>query len=290
MQLALPSSRPGIALPPPTGKGGGMTNHDGGTPVPPHVTPPDSSETAHQDTPQQHTPHQHGAGTGHAHAGADTADVLDAMNPSNAAEKWDELYSATAGRRWSGNANPQLVHEATGMTPGRALDLGCGEGGDALWLARNGWQVTAVDVSSVALARAAEHESTVLDELTGSISWEQRDLFTWQPSPEFDLVSAQFLHSTALPWQQALATAAAAVGPGGTLLIVGHHPDQLPPWGAHRVGHALFTATEVVSELGLESAAWQLDFSGDRQRTVTGPEGQDAVIADVVIRAVRLTA
>lgn len=214
---------------------------------------------------------------------------FETTDPVHAARMWDEMYSAS-GRRWSGNANPQLVAEISGKPGGNALDLGCGEGGDALWLASQGWNVCAVDVSAVALARAAEHQASAGQDLHGQISWELRDLNDWKPSAEFDLVSAQFLHSTALPWQQALATAAGAVRTGGMLLIVGHHPDHLPPWGAHRVAHALFTAADVVAELELDGPRWRLDVSEDRRRPIAGPDGQEAVVADVVLSALRLQA
>ena len=132
---------------------------------------------------------------------------------------------------WSGEPNPQLVAEVADLPAGEALDLGCGEGADAIWLAARGWSVTGLDVSAVALERAAAHARERGQDAT--IEWVQQDLATWVPDRLFDLVTAQFLHSTQMPWQQALQLAAAAVRTGGTLLIVGHHPDGLPPWGAH---------------------------------------------------------
>ena len=110
-----------------------------------------------------------------------------------AARQWDDMYRSRA-RVWSGRPNPQLVAETAGLTPGTALDLGCGEGADALWLAERGWTVTAVDVSAVALERAAGHAAA--SEAGSSITWLQRDLEAWAPDGQFDLVSAQFLHST----------------------------------------------------------------------------------------------
>ncbi len=143
---------------------------------------------------------------------------------------WDEKYRSRA-KIWSGEPNPQLIAEAAHLPPGTALDLGCGEGADAIWLASRGWKVTAVDVSAVALERAEAHAQERGQ--GGNITWVRQDLATWVPGELFDLVTAQFLHSTVMPWQQALQLAAAAVRTGGTLLIVGHHPDGLPPWGQH---------------------------------------------------------
>jgi SAM-dependent methyltransferase len=135
---------------------------------------------------------------------------------------WDERYGAD-DRVWSGRANPQLVDRVTGMAPGRALDVGAGEGADAVWLAQQGWQVTALDVSRVALDKAAQHAAAA--GVADRITWQRVDLSTWAGQRgAFDLVSAQFMYLD----QPGLATLyrqlGAAVAPGGTLLLVGHHP------------------------------------------------------------------
>lgn len=207
-----------------------------------------------------------------------------------AAQLWDEMYRSRP-RVWSGRPNPQLVAEAAGLAPGKALDLGCGEGADALWLAERGWTVTAVDVSAVALERAAAHaaEAGAGDRVT----WLQRDLATWTPEEQFDLVSVQFLHSTVAPWQPPHRLAATAVRPGGTLLIVGHHPDGLPPWSSHKGdSHAdtgmFFSAEQLTAELGIAPPEWSVDVAESREREATGPDGQTAILADAVLRATRL--
>lgn len=215
-----------------------------------------------------------------------------------AAEVWDERYS-TKPKLWSGKPNPQLLREAGGLRPGKALDLGCGEGADAIWLAQQGWTVTAVDVSAVALERAATHEKAALEresvhaqgagEIPSRIHWEQCDLEAWRPEGTYDLVSSQFLHSPQMAWQGPLRTAAAAVKPGGTLLIVGHHPDRLPPWGNHTKPEMFYNPAQLVQELGLDSPEWQLEVSTTRERVVAGPDGQEAVIGDTVLRATRLS-
>jgi 2-polyprenyl-3-methyl-5-hydroxy-6-metoxy-1,4-benzoquinol methylase len=104
-------------------------------------------------------------------------------------QAWDERYRES-DRIWSGNPNVVLVAEVLDLAPGRALDLGCGEGADAVWLARRGWQVTAVDISGVALSRAASHAA----EAGVEIDWQRHDLEQSFPAGEFDLISAQFLH------------------------------------------------------------------------------------------------
>ena len=231
-----------------------------------------------------------------------------------AARHWDEMYRSRP-RVWSGRPNPQLVAEAAALEPGTALDLGCGEGADALWLAEQGWTVTAVDVSAVALERAEQHAAG--SAAGNRITWLQRDLDAWAPEEQFDLVSAQFLHSTEAPWQRPHRVAADAVSTGGTLLIVGHHPEGLPPWrsnpdqddhaqagghangshasgshasgsGAHAGPEMFFTAEQAAAELGIAPPKWRVEVAARREREATGPDGQSAVLADAVLRATRL--
>ncbi|MEO5312590.1 class I SAM-dependent methyltransferase [Pseudarthrobacter sp. CC12] len=242
----------------------------------------------HQDT-QQPEGHRHdgGAALGGIGGGID------------AASAWDERYRSKA-RLWSGKPNPQLVREAGGLRPGKALELGCGEGADAIWLAHQGWSVTAVDVSSVALERARSHELAELAResvhasngtLESRITWQQADLTQWHPGNSYDLVTSQFLHSQELDWRVPLRAAASAVKAGGTLLVVGHHPDRLPPWGNDHHQHLdmFYTGDQLVQELGLDEPGWQVEVLTSRERPVTGPEGQEATIADVVLRATRLS-
>ena len=115
-------------------------------------------------------------------------------------EFWDDRYrpAGGSGRLWSGQPNPQLVAQTAGLVPGEALEAGCGEGADAIWLARQGWTVTAVDVSAVALERAAGYAAAAGDEIARRITWQREDLLSWAPAEErFDLVSAQFMYAPA---------------------------------------------------------------------------------------------
>jgi SAM-dependent methyltransferase len=217
------------------------------------------------------------------HAKGSPDDAHEVTNASSSAEVWDALYSSRS-RVWSGQPNAQLLAEASQLAPGRALDLGCGEGADAIWLAQRGWRVTGVDVSAVALERAAAHAA----EAGCRIEWLQQDLAGWIPEHQYDLVSAQFLHSDVMAWQDALRTSVAAVGPRGTLLIVGHHPDGLPPWGSHNSPGKFFTAEQAASELGVGSPGWKIETMASRERRVTGPDGQDMTVADAVLRATRM--
>jgi thioredoxin reductase/SAM-dependent methyltransferase len=201
------------------------------------------------------------------------------------ARYWDGRYAA-GERMWSGEPNDVLVREIAGLSPGRALELGCGEGADAVWLADRGWQVTAVDVSEVALRRAAAHaeEAGVADR----IDWQRHDLAVSFPAGTFDLVSAHFLHSPGdLPREEILRTAAGAVAPGGVLLIVGHAGP--PPWeeNPHPEVH-LPTTKEVLDALDLPTGAWEVQVSGEHKRTQTGPDGEPVTRTDNALRLRRL--
>lgn len=220
--------------------------------------------------------HQHDGGA-HLHS--------EPNHGTDAAQFWDGVYQEKA-KRWSGNPNPQLIAETIGLPPGTALDLGCGEGADAIWLAQHGWTVTAVDVSAVALERAAAHAIDAA--LQDRITWLQRDFASWHPDEVFDLVSAQFLHSPLLPWRDSLASAAEAVAPGGALLVVGHHPEGLTPWSAHKeMKDKFFTPEDLVEALTRGPGSWRINVADSRERVVTGPDGQQATTVDSVLRAHR---
>lgn len=190
------------------------------------------------------------------------------------AEFWDSRYSEH-DHLWSGEPNAVLVAEAADLDPGTALDLGCGEGADAIWLARRGWRVTATDISRVALDRAARHAEHA--GVADRVDLQQRDLALAAsfPGGAYDLVSAHFLHSPheGMPRERILRAAAAAVAPGGTLLIVGH--ASAPPWDpdAHQGVH-LPTATEVLESLALPDGDWDVLRAGEHERAQTAPDGR----------------
>jgi len=199
---------------------------------------------------------------------------------------WEDRYGAP-GRAWSGRPNAALVAEASALTPGHALDVGSGEGGDALWLASRGWRVTGVDISQNALDKAAAsaRERDGVD--PEQLSWQQADLTAWSPTrTSFDLVTAHFMHLPLADRQRLFPALAEGVAPGGTLLIVGHDADALPG-GAGRHGDPgmLFTVDEVVGRL--DPGTWQVDVAEVRPRDMTGPDGDVWHVADVVVRATR---
>lgn len=206
----------------------------------------------------------------------------DASDASDA-ELWDERYRESR-RIWSGNPNAALVREVEGLSPGRALDLGCGEGADAVWLARHGWRVTATDISRVALDRAAEHavEAGVADR----IDWQFHDLGVSFPEGEYDLVSAQFLHSMGdLPREQILRRAAAAVAPGGVLLIVGH--AGFPAWEHDHADMELPTTEEVLASLELPEGEWDVLVSAEHERVQNDPDGNPTTRTDNALKVRR---
>lgn len=202
---------------------------------------------------------------------------------SNPAEFWDGHY-AKREQVWSGRPNPLLVSEVEGFEWGCALDLGCGEGADAIWLARRGWRVTAVDVSRVALDRAAAAAKRA--GVGHLIEWQLHDLASTFPTGTFDLVSAQYLHAPIeLPREEILLRAAAAVSPGGTLLVVGHASG--PSWAPQGHAHENFpTPEEVVQALKLPAGEWTIDCEV-RERDIVGPRGEQGTISDSLVKARR---
>lgn len=199
------------------------------------------------------------------------------------AEFWDERYSS-APAIWSGNPNPHLVTVAGALTPGEALDVGSGEGADAIWLAEQGWQVTGVDVSAVALDRSAK--AAAKTEVADRITWQQTDILAWIPEPDrYDLVSAQFMH---LPWPDLQALhrrLAVAVRPGGTLLIVGHHPSDADAMSRPAHLAALMYPAEQMATT-FDAPEWDITVSNPG-RPFTDSDGNPVTLHDAVMRAVR---
>jgi len=195
--------------------------------------------------------------------------------------EWDERY-ASAGQVWSGNPNTALVAEVSGLAPGRALDVGCGEGADAVWLARQGWDVTALDVSKVALERAERHARDAGVE----VRWLHSALAGAPvPAGAFDLVTALYPALLRTPDNEAEGLLIAPVAPGGVLLVVHHADVDTEQAKAHGFDPADYVSpADVAGRLGPE---WQVDFDERRPRdTKTGAGAHHT--HDVVLRARRL--
>jgi thioredoxin reductase len=210
----------------------------------------------------------------------------DGPNPADKTEFWEGFYGSER-KPWTGRANAALVAELTGRPAplGRALDLGCGAGADAIWLAQEGWAVTGVDISSAALAQAATAAEAA--GVADRVDWLQRDLDGGPPSdglPEgaWDLVAAAYLHSPVeLQRDEVLRRAAAAVAPGGTLIVLGHQGH--PSWHADVPEHVSFpSADEVLAALDLEG--WTVERAEAVDVELTSPDGVSGSRTDNVVR------
>ena len=199
-------------------------------------------------------------------------------------QSFEERYRATDAL-WSGRPNGQLVAEVADLPPGSALDVGCGEGADAIWLAERGWHVTAVDFARTALERGRAHAETLGREVADRIRWVHGDVTADLPGEEFDLVSAQFMHLPPEPRRTLFARLADVVAPGGTLLVVGHDFSDVAA-GAHRPPEPerFFTAAEVAESLDDQ---WEVLVVEARPRPAAVHEGHDMTVHDAVLRARR---
>jgi SAM-dependent methyltransferase len=208
------------------------------------------------------------------------------MSDMFSAAAWDERYQSRPSL-WSGKPNPNLVSETQGLTAGSALDAGAGEGADAIWLAERGWRVTAIDVSNVALQRAASHAAELGPEIADRIAWRQADLRSWDPTAEgFDLVVAHYLQLPAALRTDVFVRLAATVTPGGTLLIVGHHPSDLQTSVPRPPMPELFYTGDDIAAL-LDADGWEIVTNDAPGRAATDPDGQQVTIHDTVFRATR---
>lgn len=201
---------------------------------------------------------------------------------------WEQRY-ASGDRMWSGKANATLVAVVDALAPGRVLDVGCGEGGDSLWLAEHGWQVTAIDVSPSAVAQVTSHAAE--RGLTDRVHAEVVDLLAEDEQARaqrgtFDLVTASFVHSWEpdFPRAELLRRAAERVAPGGSLLVLSHAAP--PPWSHTGDGHTrphLLTPDEDARLLDLDLDEWMPERIDIVPRAVTAPDGSPATLQDGVL-------
>lgn len=201
------------------------------------------------------------------------------MAESDVKRHWEDRYSER-DRIWSGRANHWLAEIAGPLSPGRALDLGCGEGADTMWLAEKGWRAVGVDISDTALSRA--EADAAQRGLSDRVQFVQMNLSESFPDGVFDLVSAQFLQSMVhLDRERIFAAAARAVAPGGTLLIVDH--GAAPPWASQHIrDHVFPSADAVLASIRLEGT-WERARVGAVEREAVGPDGQRGLLIDNVI-------
>jgi SAM-dependent methyltransferase len=194
-------------------------------------------------------------------------------------------HTERCSRRSSGtSATPDtIIFGAASPTSGSWI-----EGGDAIWLATHGWTVTGTDLSPVGLKRAAANAAAAGPVIAAKISWRQADLFRadWGPFDGYELVNSQYLHLPPEVRDLALQRLAAAVLPGGDLLVVAHHPSDLEIPGLRPRPPELFcTASELAA--GLDSSRWEIVAEDAPERSIRGHDGQPAVIRDAVLHARR---
>lgn len=202
-------------------------------------------------------------------------------------EFWDELYRSRSSV-WSGEPNDSLVKTALNLKAGTALDVGCGEGADAIWLAKRGWQVTAVDISGVALKRAMDRATQSGEEFANRIKWVQADLMESVPADgSYDLVCTLFMHLLTAQRNVLFPKLADLVAPGGSLLIVGHHPSDLETSAKRPQTPDLFyTASEVAALL--QPGQWQIVVEAADPRVAKGRDGEDVTVHDAILHALRV--
>ncbi|GAA4808637.1 class I SAM-dependent methyltransferase [Nocardioides caeni] len=230
--------------------------------------------------------------TAHTRHGHHHDHSLEAQREEMTAASWDERYGGS-DRVWSGRPNQRLVEQASELAPGTVLDVACGEGGDAIWLARQGWKVTAVDVSEVALERVTRHalDAGVDDHIKVGFYDAMAD-----PRPAhghtFDLVTVSFLHPAEPDFAEVYRGIAEAVAPGGRLLVTAHHPEDVATGARHDHGAGrLFEPDRVLAALGVDpgdstdsaDSPWEVEVAETPDRVQETPDGPLAV-RDTVVR------
>ena len=197
------------------------------------------------------------------------------------APSWEERYSGEQ-KVWSGAPNAQLVTEVSELTPGTALDVGCGEGGDVIWLARRGWQVTGADFSANGLDRAARHaEEAGVADRTG---WWQVDARAFvAEGRSYDLVTTHFLHPPDGGMVEVTRRLAEAVAPGGHLLVVGHAPSGVFTHLSTSHRNAMFLAEDLLPALPVDFEAVVVE---QRPRTMVR-DGVTVEVEDATLLARR---
>jgi 2-polyprenyl-3-methyl-5-hydroxy-6-metoxy-1,4-benzoquinol methylase len=199
------------------------------------------------------------------------------MTHDDRRERWNERHRN--GPIESADPNPVLADVVAGWTPGSALDVACGDGANAVWLARRGWRVTAVDWSDAALAKGRVRA----DNAGVQIDWVEADLLDWTPPGTFDLVTIIYLHLPPAERAAAYEVAVTAVAPGGRLVIVGHDRTNLSDGaGGPQDPDLLFTTDELAASL----TAAHPDVSIERADTVPRgtPAGRAPIDAVLVAR------
>jgi SAM-dependent methyltransferase len=195
---------------------------------------------------------------------------------------WEQLWAQTLNQPSAHIARrPPNLHLTTAVNdlrPGRALDAGCGNGADTLWLAAKGWQVTAVDFSETALAHGRSRAQAAGADIAARIHWVKADLATWTPQPDhYDLVACLYVH-VAGSVKEMVQRMAAAVAPGGMLFLVGHRPVD-PLTGAPTPAAGQVQVSTDIATAALDPTCWTLILAEDRPRAAAGTGVDDVTHA-----------
>ncbi|MGU3437978.1 class I SAM-dependent methyltransferase [Actinomycetes bacterium M1A6_2h] len=188
---------------------------------------------------------------------------------------WDKKYAGQE-LKWGAPPNQFVVEFATSLPPGRALDLGCGEGRNALWLATRGWTVDAVDFSAEGLRKGVAVARTATRAIQGRLTWVQMDVTELTPEPIYDLVLVLYLHLLPDARKRVLDTAITALKPEGTLVICGHDSANLTQGvGGPQDPEILYTPTDLVNEIDVRLT---IRTAETRRRDVGDGTALDAVV------------
>jgi len=192
-------------------------------------------------------------------------------------QRWERVLREQGDRIAQRPPNAHLVTLARELPAGRALDAGCGHGSETLWLATQGWQVTALDFAPTALAHARSAAQALGPDVAGSIDWVEADLATWTPQPDaYDLVVCLYVHAAG-PVEELVARMATGVARGGTLVLVGHRPVD-PATGAATAAAGQVQVSVEDALAVLDPERWELVLAEERPRPQAGT-GVDAVIS-----------
>jgi SAM-dependent methyltransferase len=214
--------------------------------------------------------------TGESDGSADRDDAAARFDQGFWEGRWSEVLREHAAQVASRPPNAYLTATADDLAPGRALDAGCGNGTEALWLAARGWRVTAVDFSVTALGHGRSVAAGLGPDVAERIAWVEGDLGTWTPEAgQYDLVVSLYVHVSGSV-EEMVTRLAAGVAVGGTLLLVGHLPID-PVTGAETPAAGQVQVTVQAAAAVLDVPQWELLIAEDRARAVAG-SGDDAVI------------
>lgn len=197
------------------------------------------------------------------------------MSGEFGAEYWEQVWNGGHGiaNMAAAPPHPRILSETAGLTPGSALDVGCGAGAEALALAQAGWQVTGVDVSAQALAHAAERaQAAGVQERT---TWTEADATTWEPPQQYDLVLSCYAHAP-IPQVELYERLSQWVAPGARMLLIGHlhhHGD--------RPQEASTTAAQAAERFSPEE--WEVITSQEGSRVLPRTEGAAVPLRDVIL-------